>query len=195
MTAGEHFWRWFQDNQPFLYHYEKDREHIFPALEEELRKIHPELTFEFGPKNGDQREFVISANGQREAFSSVLELVAAAPELPRWKIVPFRQRRRAAIAVGYGETQFSPSQVEFTYEVNQGQLDLVLFLNDYDALGKPGDYQTIAWILLEHLLGEYDLEMKVRSIAIEDFRHFGTGPRRKLSELPSVVDAINTVQH
>jgi hypothetical protein len=79
------FWQWFDAHQDELFDFEVDQERIFNDLSEQLIQVHPQLTFEFGPK-ADWREFVISAGGIREAFPAVSSLVAAAPKLDRWRI-------------------------------------------------------------------------------------------------------------
>lgn len=76
------FWQWFDTHQDELLDFELDQERIFDELSEQLIRVHPKLTFEFGPKT-DRREFVISAGGIREGFPAVTSLVAAAPKLDR----------------------------------------------------------------------------------------------------------------
>ena len=50
------FWRWFDAHQDELFDFEIDQERIFDDLSEQLIRVHPKLTFEFGPK-ADRREF------------------------------------------------------------------------------------------------------------------------------------------
>lgn len=79
----DNFWKWFQQNEALLFDFERDREHIFDLLSSEIRRVHPSLTFEFGPKEGNRREFVISADGIRDAFPKVESLFSSAPPLPK----------------------------------------------------------------------------------------------------------------
>jgi hypothetical protein len=60
------FWQWFGRNHNLLFNFERDREAVFDQLAAAMHKVHPSLTFEFGPKSGGQREFVISADGDRK---------------------------------------------------------------------------------------------------------------------------------
>src|SRR5438128_2325080 len=94
MTAQE-FWNWFV-RQEELFTFDPDneteREKLFDRLAIELQKIHPNLTFEFGP-NEPRREFIISADGIKRAFPAVASLVEAAPPLDRWQVIAFRPRR------------------------------------------------------------------------------------------------------
>jgi hypothetical protein len=68
MNAQHRFWKWFIAHEAELFDFEADQERIFDTLARQLAQVHPNLTFEFGPKT-DHREFVISAGGIREAFS------------------------------------------------------------------------------------------------------------------------------
>ena len=87
------FWRWFQRNEADLFDFERDQEAIFDRLAAAMHKVHPSLTFEFGPKENGRREFVISADGIKDAFPKVESLYASAPAMAHWKFVKFRPRR------------------------------------------------------------------------------------------------------
>lgn len=74
VTPEQSFWAWFQNNQDFLFDFEKDQERVFDRLATEMHKVNPSLTFEFGPKEDGRREFTISADGIRKAFPAVQAL-------------------------------------------------------------------------------------------------------------------------
>jgi hypothetical protein len=92
-SPEEEFWRWFLANDTRLFDFESDRERVFDELQARLHKVKAGLTFEFGPKENGARDFVISADGIKDVFPSVVLLANAAPSLPRWKIIKFRPRR------------------------------------------------------------------------------------------------------
>ena len=92
-SAEADFWKWFQRNEVALFEFEHNQEAIFDRLAAEMHKVHPSLTFEFGPKENGRREFVISADGIKDAFPKVKSLYASAPAMARWKFVKFRPRR------------------------------------------------------------------------------------------------------
>src|SRR4030095_14054404 len=91
-TPEEDFWKWFENNEAALFDFEKDQEAVFDRLAAALHRVHPDLTFEFGPKHDNRREFVISADGIKDAFPKVISLHTAAPRLPRWTFIRFRPR-------------------------------------------------------------------------------------------------------
>ena len=111
MAKEQAFWNWFLRNDDDLMHFERDRESIFDTLASELQKVHPDLTFEFGPEEDGCREFVISAGGIKKAFPAVRSLVAAAPELSGWKVTAFRPRRPIGNIVELGDHRIDPNEV------------------------------------------------------------------------------------
>src|SRR5262245_19477219 len=93
----QQFWKWFAQNSQELDEFEKHQEPTFEKLTDELHKVSPELTFEFGPKENGVREFIVSADGNQSAFLDVTKLVDAAPKIAGWKIIAFRQRKEGLV--------------------------------------------------------------------------------------------------
>jgi len=160
------FWRWFQANEPRLFEFEKDQEHIFDELGMQLHRIQPNLTFEFGPKQHGKREFVISADGIKDAFPAVIALADAAPSLPRWKIIKFRPRRGFQSPVTINGLQISPSQIQFTIEPDGKKAGITLFIEGY-KLTERERYASAVYLMLDQALGEYDVETKVGFIELK----------------------------
>jgi hypothetical protein len=186
-TPEEYFWNWFKSNEDTLFNFEKNREQTFDELGAEMHKLNPSLTFEFGPIEKGKREFVISADGIKDAFPAVEALYAAAPSLPRWKFVKFRPRR-TPMDVNYGGISVRAASVTAQL-VRSGPLaDLTVFIPNYsEADGKT--YRTIAFLLLDGALGEYDVETRVGKIKVE------AAPKAQaqtfsLQDLPKAFDAL-----
>jgi hypothetical protein len=159
-SKEEAFWRWFQSNEARLFDFEKDREKVFDELQAQLHSVQPNLTFEFGPKKDARREFVISADGIKEAFPAVVALADAAPALPRWKITKFRPRRGFQSPVALNGLRISPVQVQFTIEPDGDKAGITLFIEGYNS-GEHGKYAGVGYLMLDQALGEYDVETKV----------------------------------
>lgn len=181
------FWQWFASHQDQLFDFEMDQERIFDELARELRRVHPGLTFEFGPK-ANPREFVISADGIREVFPAVPSLVAAAPKLERWKITAFRPRHTPLCRVQIGETFVDPADVEFSLLTKNSNIGIQLFMPGF----KKNDMTRtqIAYLLLDNALGEYDVETKLGLIQILAPSSPSSAKRYSLPELPSLFDQL-----
>src|SRR5262245_11762094 len=106
--SEQQFWKWFHDHEEELFHFQSERDEIFHSLSEALERVYEGLTFEVGPVEDGRRELVISADGIREAFPAVKSLCENAPELPRWKIIPFRPRRSPIDTIHVKELTLQP---------------------------------------------------------------------------------------
>lgn len=160
------FWRWFQANETRLFDFEKDQERVFDELQMQLQRIQPGLTFEFGPKQGGKREFVISADGIKDVFPAVIRLADAAPPLPRWKITKFRPRRGFQSPVTLNGLQISPEQLQFTIEPDGDKAGITLFIEGYRQ-SEHQKYAGVVYLMLDQELGEYDVETKVGFIELK----------------------------
>ena len=160
------FWHWFQANESRLFDFEKDREKIFDELGTQLHRIRPELTFEFGPQRDGKREFVISADGIKDAFPAVIALADAAPPLPRWKITKFRPRRGFQSPVTLNGFRIAPDQLRFTIEPDGDKMGITLFIDGYNPTARE-KYASVVYLILDQTLGEYDVETKVGFIELK----------------------------
>lgn len=156
----EKFWKWFSNNQDKLYNADVQGHEMqnlfFDEISAELRKINPDLVFEFSPvqENG-KKEFTISADGLKELFPIVISLVDKAPKIEQWKFTAFRQRIPGdGIAVKFQDFNIGYSDLFFRYTEENEKLGIELNIRHYT--GEP-QMQNGIYILLDSLLGEYDV--------------------------------------
>jgi hypothetical protein len=157
-------------------------------LTERIGRVHPDLEFDIGPLEAGRREIVISAGGIREAFPAVEALARGAPALTRWNVVTYRKRRPVSGTVTFQGLALSPGDVRFEFSPGGPGEGIVLFMPGY-ARQEHSRYLALALLMLDALLGEYDVEMKLGSIRIE---HLGPGRSAgamTLDHLPRVFDA------
>lgn len=189
-TKEDTFWKWFTANQEDIYHFEKDREAVFDRLSSALHKVHEELTFEFSPVREDgTREFVISAGGMREVFPVVESLAAKAPELKKWTIIKYRQRRFPLSNLKYGDKDIKSKDVHYAIfkDNDPKKVGIIVFLNGYTEAEKS-TWGQIGFLFLDEALGEYDVATHVGHIVFlgrdsEYFKH-----ANPISELPEYFD-------
>jgi len=181
------FWKWFQRNEAALFDFERDQERTFDRLAAQLRKVHPSLAFEFGPRQGGRRELVISADGIREAFPKVESLHAAAPALARWEFIKFRPRREP-FDLQYNGVAVKASDVSVLIRQDGPKAGLTIFIPGYTK-GAHKTYLGIAFLLLDQALGELDVETRVGYIDIQ--AQAASHPQAlPLRELPQAFDAF-----
>lgn len=181
----QEFWKWFQAHEAMLFDFEKNREAVFDQLAAEMHKVNPHLTFEFGPTDQNRREFIISADGIKEAFPKVEALFAAAPSLPRWKFIKFRPRR-APFDISYAGITVKAKSVLVRLSRAGQKADITVYLSDYSQ-NAYDRYMPITFLLLDQALGEYDVEIYVGKI---DIKSLSDAPKDacSLSTLPKVFD-------
>jgi len=186
-TPEQDFWNWFKTNEDMLFNFDKDSERTFDRLGTEMHKLNPSLTFELGPVEDGKREFVISADGIREAFPEVEALYATAPSLPRWKFIKFRPRRKP-MDVSYGGVSVQAGSVTVQLSRNGRLADLTVFIPSYSE-PKREAYTAIAFLLLDGTLGEYDIETRVGQVRV-DATPKSTLETFSLATLPRPFDAL-----
>jgi hypothetical protein len=171
MTSEGMFWKWFSQQEEKLFRFDSDqeeiREQIFDELSGQLQKVHPDLTFEFGPRD-TKREFVISAAGLKRAFPAVAALASSAPVLPRWKIVAFRPRRWPPSTTEFRGKRIHPNDVSFTLLEDGTTAGLSLFLPGYKE--DDTDLKMIGYLMLDETLGEHDVETRLAFIEMRSLK-------------------------
>ena len=187
MSKQHKFWKWFTRHQIGLFNLEMNREELFDQISVELRKIDPNLTFEFGPKES-KREFVISADGIRRAFPAVLSLFKAAPHLEQWTIIAFRPRRLPSGVVKFKDKLVNTDDVQFLLLRDGITPGIYLFLPNF----QNGDLvlHQIGYVLLDAALGEYDVEVRLGTIRILSSDTEAHEERHPFKELPFLFDQL-----
>lgn len=183
------FWNWFQRNEDRLFEFERDQQRIFKELNTELGRINPDLTFEFGPNEAGKREFAISAGGIVAAFPSVSKLVEAHPELPRWKITAFRPRRSEPTILEHQGLKVDSREVRFVIDASESKPAITLYFRGYHP-AEQERYGAIGFLMLDHFLGEYDVETKIGGIEFAAATVDGQAVGQPISELASTIDNL-----
>ncbi len=191
-TPEQDFWSWFSKNDGVLFNFEKDQEKTFDRLTAEMKKINPSLTFEFSPVKDGKREFVISADGIKDAFPAVEQLYAAAPKLDHWTWIRFRPRR-SPMDIEYAGVKVKADDVFCTVEPDGGKAGLTLYIRGYQS-GNKKTYQGIAFLMLDQALGEYDVETKVGFIQSKDYSEKSTLEKKPLKDVTKIFDDFLTYQ-
>ena len=187
-SREEAFWNWFQSNDERLYYFERDQERVFDLLQSELGKVDKNLTFEIGPIENGRREFIISADGIREAFPKVESLYTAAPQLARWKILKYRPRREP-MDIAVGDLRIHCDAVAVDLRPRTDMVDLTMYMPGYSAQTRD-QYKRIAFLFLDQALGEYDVETKVGEIELKP-RDEAPSSALSLAKLPAAVDRLS----
>lgn len=156
------FWNWFVTNEEELYRHtsqdENAREELFDRLLIELHKVDVNLAFEFSSPQ-PIREFIISAEGNRESFPAVVRLQESFPGLPRWELIAFRPRRAPISIIRMGDLSLSSKDFLCVLLTRGTDVGLRLYIPGFQE--SDFRFKTIAYLFLEQALGEFDVETKI----------------------------------
>lgn len=190
-TREEEFWEWFREHSEALWRLTAEDTEAVAELTARLKRVHRDLGFQFGPVYEGVRELAITAGGIRTAFPAVVRLVEASPELPEWEIVSFRPRVRiAGYTVRTDELELAADDVWFEANPDGSKVALRLYIQGLTRKNaRP--YQTAAYTLLGHALGEFDVVMLVGSIWWEPLpENPAARGLRPLYQVPEFVDRL-----
>lgn len=164
---NESFWKWFQDNSNELRKVTTCKEKICDQLQKQMHKINKNITYAFGPEKDGRREFIISANGIRDAFQSVQTLARSSPYIAGWKIIAFRPAVGWGYAVKINEIKISADDIWFSSEINETKIDLKLYARkSLIDIGRESIMQAV-FLLLDYGLGEYIIETRIGSLDLQ----------------------------
>lgn len=90
------------------------------AFEAVLHTVDPGLGFEVGTAGDGLHELVISADGDPDAFDSVRRVVAAAPSIPGWRVLAFRQADGEQARVSVEDVEFAAASAWFRHAIVAG---------------------------------------------------------------------------
>jgi hypothetical protein len=114
-----------------------------------------------------RKKMVISANGRRDVFPLVEEMVDRSPELDGWIFIRFRQRQNLPDPVKIQETVIDPAQVKFSLHQDPSTklLDIHVYLAA-DLLDFQSLRRHIGHLFLEQALGEFDVATKLGTVEV-----------------------------
>ena len=191
-TKVKDFWNWFIANEhTFYYGTEEDalREELFVELDEKIKEISEDLTFEFSPiLEGEFKQLTVSADGIKAAFPMVIALIKKAPKHPHWEFIAFRQRIDTTdLSIQMGDVEIEMSDIYFRFAEGEGNtLGIELNIRDF----RDSDQEKLAvFILLDSLIGEYDVVTQigwVKWVALEESK---VGTLSPLVHLRDLVDS------
>ncbi|MDC0705461.1 MULTISPECIES: hypothetical protein [Priestia] len=184
------FWSWFEKNSEDYFQLdEKNYDLLFNKLGLQLSKYHKDLTFEFSLEmNQGKREFIISAEGIVSAFPAVIKLVEEAPDLEKFNVVAFRQRQNSEQEIYFEDIVLNTEDIFFTYREDKQMdcLDIVIYIKGYSE--ENDQFIAAAFIMLDSLIGEYDVGVKLGEINFEPYQQ--EKEAQPILNLVSLVDKL-----
>lgn len=155
------FWQWLGANTTRIQAGVREGgSGVMDEISEPFKESYPDLTWEVTLSETGPWVFCISADGTRELFEQVRAAVAAAPHIPGWKIVAFRQRGSLEATINMDGRELGYHDIWCAVEPVGTQARVTLYVRGLtmDA-AEPMVYATL--VLLDNAVGEYDAVMKI----------------------------------
>ena len=199
-TKGIDFWNWFsQENRAYLYLNTVDPEVKQVLLDQILSKLHEYcsfLYFEVGSESEDAGELIISANGDRDYFNVVDDLVAGAPSIDKWTITAFISPRDGHFTMNYEDVTLTPDEMWFLPLENKefpGLIGIQVCLKHYELVKDSEFLEAAVWKVLDTILGERSSAEDIEFVSIDQLPD---EPEEEgmieLAELPSYVSTMKS---
>lgn len=162
-TKEELFWTWFEEHQNILFEINHEQYEWYDALSQQLKAINKGLTFEFSSNDLDvKKDLFISADGMNKIFPLVIKLVQSAPLLDKWNIKAFRQRiLNQNISIQINDIELSYQDMYFSHRPDFDKIGLEIHVRNFID---NQDYVSGIFIMLDALLGEYDVGTQISFI-------------------------------
>jgi hypothetical protein len=166
----DNFWKWFEQNSARLDGC--DTANVADELESAVSQVDPRLGVEVADIHG-KREVIITANGDRDAFSVARSLVAASPPHNAWKFIGLKPPRGCKFRLEVNDFDIQADRCLFDpleSEEQPNSLGLRLFFPSIDDPPVELDYP--ARLIVETTVGE-ELATRIGYIDVAPWRERG----------------------
>jgi len=183
----EKFWTWFKENEKRLRNFEENPDKYITEVFTQAKKIKPGLAIEFEPPKNGVINMTVSANGVRDLFTIVQNIIDRSPTIYGWKFIAFRQRMNPEQVKGMKlkveNHELDPGKMKFSPMADGDTLDLIIYTKGVTE----ENFNQIAYgglLLIDNILGEYDCVTKIRNY---DFHEMPTN-KDELDNLLPLLD-------
>lgn len=195
MTAN-HFWDWFSTNSNKYYFLDdvadNVQEELLDSLLDKLQSYSTGLYFMMGGDPNEDKEFIITAEGNSEYFEDVINLVNAAPQLEHWNIIGFKPPQGFDFKTNYNNVELDPRKLWFLplkNNENAKRLGIRIGVSQFISPVEEADYLFAAHIVMDTILGEQKAAEDIAYLDIQQLpSNFDELGYIELTDLPAYID-------
>jgi len=169
---AEQFWNWFSENNAkFLFLNTVDpqeKERLLDEFMEHLHRYSDKLFFEIGGHPDQDQELIVTAEGNKEYFDKVEELVNQAPQIQNWKVLAFKPPM-PGYKIEYKGLRFDPNCIWFLpleSKSSPKDLGLRVAFSDFD-IEKEKDFLSGTYLIIDNELGEKRAVLDIQHIEVD----------------------------
>lgn len=173
MQSANDFWIWFeQNNKPYLFLRDVDpdtKERLLNNFMTQLHKHCDELYFEIGGHPQQDRELIITAEGNTDYFEQVENLINAAPKIVGWNFIAFIPPREVDFEMKYEDVQLKPKEMWFQPLDNSKKLAAIgikVCMMNFELVKDSKWLQPAVYKILDTIVGEKSFAMDIDYVAI-----------------------------
>ncbi|WP_179020088.1 hypothetical protein [Winogradskyella forsetii] len=171
-TKEEKFWNWVVKNKTKLeafIHSDFQDYSIYNGLTKAIKKYNP-LLFPEMTLSEKKVVLIITPDGMKDGIIPTQQLFDAKPNLENWIVKKFRQPNDD-ISLNFDGIEFPISDMLIRTEIDEERekVNLEIYIRNLDS--DPEKSKALAFLYLDHILGEFNTITKVGSI---DFIHWNT---------------------
>jgi len=163
ISKEEEFWNYFLKNKKSLEEFinsDLSDYTSFNKLTDNIRKYSSLLFSEITQNEKGKFVLIITPDGNPDGIPDATKLFESKPEIENWVVEKFRQPKDS-LQFEYDGLKYPSSDIEILLEVDneREKVNLQVFIRNMD-LDKE-KYQTMAWLYLDNILGEYNSITKI----------------------------------
>lgn len=187
--AADALWRCFLENEDA--YFEMPNVELLDSLNLLMEVYAPGVAMEVSGDNDDsERHLILTAHGDKGQFLSLRTLHHAAPNLKRFSTVTaFRQRAlHPEFGINMDGMELLAQDIQVGLFSDGGLVGLELAFSNAISLDRIELAQHIAFILLDHVIGEYDFAVRVGFVEFADQVSASAERTCALNKLPETFD-------
>lgn len=169
------FWDRFKENNQsylFLDLIEEDlKEDLLNDLLESLHKYCDKLFFEIGGHPDEDRELIITAEGNKDYFDKAEELIHAAPSIEGWIFIALIPPRCEHFKGRWDDLELDTEDIRFLPLSNKKNSDLGirLLLGNYDSIKDNEVLMPLLYKMLDTIVGERSFALDIHYVDTGSF--------------------------
>lgn len=186
------FWDWFLDNKLKLEEFIRSDSNdysLYNELTNQLKSYNENVIPELTIDSSDNHVLIISCDGRRDGIEFVERLYDSRPPIEKWITQKYRAPGHV-IDLNYEGLEFKSKDIKVKYSLSDNLYDLELFIKGYSE--SDDRYKALAFLYLDHLVGEYNVMTKIGDIEFKKLGLFtSTGDKVTLQEFRAIVERLN----
>ncbi|WP_179335954.1 hypothetical protein [Winogradskyella costae] len=169
-SKEEKFWNWVLKNKTKLesfIHSDFEDYTVYNGLSNALKKYNP-LLFPEMTLSENKVVLIITPDGMKDGVLPTQKLYDSKPNLDNWIVKKFRHPNDE-IGLNFDGVEYPSSDITIRTQLNEEKekVDLEVYIKNMNSY--PNKSKTLAFLYLDHILGEFNTITKVGSI---DFKHW-----------------------